>query len=466
MVKAVGIGSTNSDKKTILPQEEVEDTIFQKVWESLHIGGNFSEKVHEWKKLEGGESRYQMVFKEMFGTDQRPKQHVLWKQALIAHTLQVNTYLTLSKYETIQELAVNFDYSIEFNPDHCPEEKMLNFLQASIRNGQAEVTQICIEKLNCNKKTCTQLAFTAMRAGRWVIASDILSLEIDPIATDQSETLLGLASKAGQLGLLKYLIQKGANPNTFSGDVPPMILAAQGKHWECVEYLLEVGALVNLKDKEGHGVLYYVLMKTTDGTELVQKILAKNYHLDFVDILQIVKNDDVILFEQIHQTGCNRAVVTCKARIYLHSYSNASYCISEYSRILYISAVLNNSPGVFKSILKLMNENLCHNLAYTFSIIHNKMEILELILADDDIPKQFTAKNRLELNGERYFGTWRTDALSVAIWNQNKDMVELLIRHCEPVKKEHLLIKTSPEISKILNQVRESNDSSNCCVIL
>lgn len=65
------------------------------------------------------------------------------------------------------------------------------------------------------------------------------------------------AALKGDINLLKALLEKGVSPNTFSqiGGETPLMYAIGQNHIECVKLLLEFGADVNIKTKDGHTAL-------------------------------------------------------------------------------------------------------------------------------------------------------------------------------------------------------------------
>ena len=60
-------------------------------------------------------------------------------------------------------------------------------------------------------------------------------------------TILELASEKGEIGIVKYLLNLGANPNTHSGieSYSPLMFACKYNHFEIVEMLILAQADIN-----------------------------------------------------------------------------------------------------------------------------------------------------------------------------------------------------------------------------
>ncbi|MDH3675828.1 MAG: ankyrin repeat domain-containing protein, partial [Anaerolineae bacterium] len=79
-------------------------------------------------------------------------------------------------------------------------------------------------------------------------------------------------SYSGHLEILKVLIDRGANPNLRGmGEGTPLISAAAGGSPEIVEYLISLGADIQLIDSYGEGALHYAMYN--DGCLECAKIL-------------------------------------------------------------------------------------------------------------------------------------------------------------------------------------------------
>ena len=86
-----------------------------------------------------------------------------------------------------------------------------------------------------------------VHAGKGKLDKVIDLLESDPTLLEASgrmdQTPLFMAARWGQFEVVKYLVEKGANVNVKDKNGTPAIIdAAVGNHFEVVEYLKENGA--------------------------------------------------------------------------------------------------------------------------------------------------------------------------------------------------------------------------------
>ena len=108
------------------------------------------------------------------------------------------------------------------------------------------------------------------------VAQLLLDAGADVNALDQgSWTPLMWAWKPKQLEKVKWLIKHGANVNHNLSSNTPLTLAIDGDYyWERVEALLNAGADVNLRDRKGHGPLYYA--KLNNNKKVEEELLKRH----------------------------------------------------------------------------------------------------------------------------------------------------------------------------------------------
>jgi uncharacterized protein len=89
-------------------------------------------------------------------------------------------------------------------------------------------------------------------------------------------TVLGLASYFGHFSLVKFLLEKGANPNTPANNqfkVAPLHSACAISNFEIAELLIKYGANVNASQMQGSTPLHST---THNGAILLTKLLIEN----------------------------------------------------------------------------------------------------------------------------------------------------------------------------------------------
>lgn len=121
--------------------------------------------------------------------------------------------------------------------------------------------------------------FSASAVGRLERVRELVETSpemVNAFAVDGYQPL-GLAALFGQLGVVKYLISKGANVNAPSANehkTTPLHSAVTGQHLEVARYLLEHGAQVNARQSGGftplhsaafHGSLAMVMLLLEHG---------------------------------------------------------------------------------------------------------------------------------------------------------------------------------------------------------
>lgn len=102
--------------------------------------------------------------------------------------------------------------------------------------------------------------------------------------TDVNKELI-YRSALGRADDIKLLLSKGANPNQINNDGVPLLLVASARKdseaLDAVQALLEGGAYVNIKDKDGQTALYYAVRSGQPKTiELLLRRGIDYYSLD------------------------------------------------------------------------------------------------------------------------------------------------------------------------------------------
>mmetsp|Transcript_6030 Transcript_6030/g.14648 ORF Transcript_6030/g.14648 Transcript_6030/m.14648 type:complete len:1256 (-) Transcript_6030:644-4411(-) len=92
------------------------------------------------------------------------------------------------------------------------------------------------------------------------------------VKCNSRETLLGVASRRGQLEVVRLLLEKGADPNTFEQGHSPLVNAVDKNHMHVVEELLSSGAAVDQSSSDGMTAL---LTAANQGNEKMVQFLCK-----------------------------------------------------------------------------------------------------------------------------------------------------------------------------------------------
>jgi ankyrin repeat protein len=126
------------------------------------------------------------------------------------------------------------------------------------RNGHKAVVELLIENgANVNAKANDgNTAFTFASAKGYDEIVDILKKSGAVSVKYQDPKILTAALK-GDVNTLKTLLEKGVSPNTIDriGGETPLMYAMGQNNFECAKFLLEFGADVNIRAKDGHTVL-------------------------------------------------------------------------------------------------------------------------------------------------------------------------------------------------------------------
>src|SRR5690349_1730168 len=147
-----------------------------------------------------------------------------------------------------------------------------SLLMLSIYYGNKELTEFLLKK----KKSVT--VFEAAACGLLDSLKDIIKKfpdEINAVAPDGFSPM-GLASFFSQEGVVKLLIESGANVNQASKNsfkVAPLNSAAASKNVSIAKLLLENGADVNVKQQEGYTPLHSA---AHNGDKEMAKLLLKH----------------------------------------------------------------------------------------------------------------------------------------------------------------------------------------------
>ncbi len=112
-----------------------------------------------------------------------------------------------------------------------------------------------------------------------------------------------MAAHAGDLAKVKKLIAQGMSPNaqdssgTFRGTA--LHSAAEKGHIDIVQYLLEQGAKIDARDKDGRTPLMWTVSKDKDAEEMIKLLLAKG-----ADINATSKMGATALMEALKTAPC------------------------------------------------------------------------------------------------------------------------------------------------------------------
>jgi len=112
------------------------------------------------------------------------------------------------------------------NPNYLNEEEYMTVLEKAIA-------------LNCS-----EAIYLLLQAGA----------SVNRVSYLEEDTPLALASKLGNIKLVKQLLEKGSDVND-SGFESPLYYAVEGKYIEIIKILLEAGADINFRNDEGYTAL-------------------------------------------------------------------------------------------------------------------------------------------------------------------------------------------------------------------
>jgi ankyrin repeat protein len=131
-------------------------------------------------------------------------------------------------------------------------------LIAASRKGHKAVVELLIENgADVNAKANDgNTAFTFASAKGYDEIVDILK-KSGAVSVKYQDPKILTAAFNGDVNTLKALLEKGVSPNTIDriGGETPLMYAMGRNHFECAKLLLEFGADVNIRDKDGHTVL-------------------------------------------------------------------------------------------------------------------------------------------------------------------------------------------------------------------
>ena len=101
-------------------------------------------------------------------------------------------------------------------------------------------------------------------------------------ATDYNKTLLQAASVDGRSDVVRWLLERGADPNSQQNDhVPPIHLATVNGRPEVIQTLLEYGVDIHSTDKDGRTPLH--LASSSGKVEVVRLLLEHGANANLVD---------------------------------------------------------------------------------------------------------------------------------------------------------------------------------------
>jgi len=104
-------------------------------------------------------------------------------------------------------------------------------------------------------------------------------VELNNFSQPGLEKDLVLAAKIGNLDKVKNLLEQGVNPDSALDGVPALIWATYNNHYEIVKALLEKGADVNIRDKDGDTPL--IVASFTRNIKLV-KLFYEEFDADIM----------------------------------------------------------------------------------------------------------------------------------------------------------------------------------------
>jgi ankyrin repeat protein len=183
------------------------------------------------------------------------------------------------------------------------QEKETKFF-AGIEAGDAEtVNRFLQDGINPNKKNKNALSgqnrvdtrpiIAAVKADKLEIVKILLAHGADINARNYfQETALHYAAKKGNLNMIIYLIDRGAEINVAdtAGNTPLTAVLTYGKtigdqnNLNIIKLLIEKGADLNVKTASGETPLIIAIKKCFDKPELPQLLIAKGADVNFKNI--------------------------------------------------------------------------------------------------------------------------------------------------------------------------------------
>ena len=104
----------------------------------------------------------------------------------------------------------------------------------------------------------------------------LTKFHVDPnIKNEYNNTVLYIASRNGNLNMVKYLVEHGADVNIQNrwGETALYQASNRNGHLDIIRYLVEHGADVNIKDEDSKTVLHW--SKTKDVKDLLKQYGAR-----------------------------------------------------------------------------------------------------------------------------------------------------------------------------------------------
>lgn len=117
-------------------------------------------------------------------------------------------------------------------------------------------------------------------------------------------SILTIASKYGNIEVVKYLLEQGLDINGGEGFVPPVVMAVKNNHYDLVKYLIEKGANL-VPNSDFYNVLYEAA--NNGNTQMIDLILKSGYPLDdnylFSTATKAIKNRNIDVLQYLLGNG-------------------------------------------------------------------------------------------------------------------------------------------------------------------
>lgn len=123
------------------------------------------------------------------------------------------------------------------------------------------------------KKTIIYLGLALVTFFNTATASTFEASKFELVKEYRHHTPLGMAIAKGDVETAKKIIEYGASVNERSNGLTPLMLAARYNNVELVNFLIEKGADVKLKDEKGFTALKYAeASNAKDAVEILKAV--------------------------------------------------------------------------------------------------------------------------------------------------------------------------------------------------